>query len=98
MPLTERELREYVEEVDWRLQAISDHLAATPAAPGRIRFPRGFLSTVASRTAQLPWMQDQILRRNIAYQYIFSDVLRWVNNRTDIWGVPKEMIIKYAIV
>ena len=94
----EHELAEAVGAASTHLQEINDYLADHPQAVGRVRFPRGYLSTVNTYAARYPWMNNRVLRRNLAYQYVFGDILRWINNRTDVWGLAKEMVIKHAIV
>ncbi len=39
-------------------------------------------------------MQDKALKDNLAYTLILSDVVLWLKLRTDLWGVPKEMLTK----
>lgn len=94
----EAELKVAVEAVGTGLQLISNYLEENPNSDGKIRFPRGFLGTAYSHSKKYGWVEDDILKRNMSYQYIFYDVLRWVNKRTDIAATAKEMIYKHAIV
>ena len=84
--------------VDEHIQAIQDYLGDRNHADGRIRFPRGYLRTVGSFYSTLGFVRDRTLRRNICYALVTADVLRWVTNRTDLWGLPREMISKMGVV
>jgi hypothetical protein len=42
-------------------------------------------------------MDDNTLKRNLCYHLLFSDVLRWLLNRTDLNGVAKGMVVKHII-
>jgi hypothetical protein len=94
----EAELESAVEAVGNGLQLISNYLADNPDAVGKVRFPRGFLGTAYSHSKKFGWIENDILKRNMSYQYIFYDVLRWVSNRTDIGATAREMLYKHAIV
>ncbi len=94
----EAELKSAVEAVGNGLQLISNYLADNPDAVGKVRFPRGFLGTAYSHSKKFGWIENDILKRNMSYQYIFYDVLRWVSNRTDIGATAREMLYKHAIV
>jgi hypothetical protein len=84
--------------IDEHIQSIQDYLGDRNHADGKIRFPRGFLRTVGSFSAQLGFVRDATLRSNICYALVTADVLRWITNRTDLWGLPKEMISKMGVV
>jgi len=92
------DLHKSVVLVDHHLQAITDYLAVEPKNSGRIRFPRGFIGTVDSHSKKFAWMNNYTLRRNLAYQLIYYDVLKWVGNRTDLSGLALQMLYKNAIV
>lgn len=92
------DLQKSVALVDQHLQAITDYLATEPKNSGRIRFPRGFIGTVDSHSKKFAWMNNSTLRRNLAYQLIYYDVLKWVGNRTDLSGLALQMLYKNAIV
>lgn len=94
----EAELESAVEAVGNGLQLISNYLAANPEAVGKVRFPRGFLGTAYSHSKKFNWVENDVLKRNMSYQYIFYDVLRWVSNRTDIGATAREMLYKHSIV
>jgi len=95
---SDEDLKAAVDAVGAGLQEISHYLNANPTAQGRVRFPRGFLGTVGQHSKKYSWIEKEVLKRNLSYQYIFYDVLRWVSNRTDVSGTASEMIYKHAIV
>lgn len=76
------------------LQALENHLKTKGDRRLTIRFPRGYLRTARQFRERYWFIRDAILRRNIAYTLILSDVYRWLLNRTDLWGTAREMIIK----
>jgi hypothetical protein len=94
----ETELQAAVDAVGSGLQLINDYLAVNPKAVGKVRFPRGFLGTAYSHSKKFDWIENDVLKRNMSYQYIFYDVLRWVSNRTDITATALEMLYKHSIV
>ena len=95
---SDEDLKAAVDAVGAGLQEISHYLSSNPTAQGRVRFPRGFLGTVGQHSKKYSWIEKEVLKRNLSYQYIFYDVLRWVSNRTDVSGTASEMIYKHAIV
>lgn len=92
------ELRDAKALVDEHIQEIQNYLGDSNNADGKIRFPRGYLRPVGHFLPQLSFIDSATLKRNLAYALILSDVLRWVTNRTDLWGLPKEMVSKMGIV
>ncbi|MCS6772423.1 MAG: hypothetical protein NZ740_10450, partial [Kiritimatiellae bacterium] len=78
-------------------QELENRLKAEGEKPIKIRFPRGYLRTASHFREKYWFIQDENLRRNIAYTLILSDVYRWLLNRTDLWGTAREMIIKEGI-
>lgn len=92
------ELAATAELVGAQLQLITNYLNENPASQGRIRFPRGYLGTVSDHSRNYRWVKNSTLKRNLSYQYVFFDVLRWLCNRTDVYGTAREMIFKHAIV
>lgn len=92
------ELANAVDEVDWRLQEISDYLAANPGAVGKVRFPRGFLRTASYFRGYLPFITDNNLLRNLSYAFMLYDVFKWILIRTDLSGTAGDMVVKNAVV
>ncbi len=96
MPLTPREMQSLIDRASLALQAIQDDLGRDGPG-GRVRFPTGYIKTVADRTARLTWIGDEALKRNICYHLIFADVLRWLLNRTTLRLIARDMVIKHTI-
>ncbi len=94
----EADLVESISLVNENLQAITDYLSENQSSSQRIRFPRGYLGTTAAHSKKFPWIINPILLKNLSYQYIFLDVLRWISNRTDLMLVARHMLYKHAIV
>jgi hypothetical protein len=64
----------------------------------KIRFPRGVLRKVNDIKAKLPFINNDVLRRNSAYHLLLCDFYCWFLNRFDIEFTAKEMLIKQYIV
>jgi hypothetical protein len=91
------QLKEAVARVSGDLQAIQNYLVQENHPNAKVRFPRGFIRTAAHFRQRFNFLNDETLRRNVAYTLILSDTYRWLLNRTDISGTAKEMIIKEGI-
>lgn len=91
------QLKTVVARVSTDLQNIQNYLAQENHQDAKIRFPRGFIRTAAHFRQWFIFLNDETLRRNVAYTLILSDVYCWLLNRTDIFGTAKEMIIKEGI-
>jgi len=63
----------------------------------RVRFPRGFIRPARLQRSRVPFVRDQALKDNIAYTLILSDTVLWLMLRTDLWGVPREMLTKLYV-
>ncbi len=96
MALSQAELRRLIDQADGALQGIQNELGPDGHG-GRVRFPRGYLRTVHTRIGRFAWINDDTLKRNLCYHLIFSDVLRWLLNRTDLAGVAHGMVVKHTI-
>lgn len=81
------------------IQQISDYTSRhqNDAWHARIRFPRGFIGTAADKRQNLPFIEDDTLKRNVSYALMTHDVLRWITFHTDLSGQAREMIIKEAV-
>ena len=91
------ELKDAVAIVDEHIQQIQDYLGQANNAAGKIRFPRGFIRTADHFRKELSFIKDDNIKDNLAYALIQSDVYRWLTNRTDLFGIAKEMVIKSGI-
>lgn len=96
MPLTPAEIQDLADQAGAALQQIQDELGRDGAG-GVVRFPRHYIKTVGQRTHHFLWIGDEALKRNLCYHFLFADVLRWILNRTDLWGVARDMVVKHWI-
>lgn len=99
----DEDLSQRVSAVNEALQEIHNYIG--PDDPERydrrefkIRFPRSYIRTASQFGARLPFITDDILKRNISYSLIEADLLSWLLNRTDVTGILRGMIIKSGIV
>jgi hypothetical protein len=97
MPLTAAQLQELIDQAGTALQAIQSELGRDRTG-GRVRFPTGYIKPVRDRIGGFIWMDSDALKRNICYHLIFTDVLRWLLNRTTLMGTAQSMVIKHIIV
>jgi hypothetical protein len=96
MALTPAELQVLIDEAGAALQGIQNELGRDGNG-GKVRFPRGYLKRVHERIGRFAWIDDDTLKRNLCYHLIFSDVLRWILNRTDLANVARGMVVKHTI-
>lgn len=80
------------------LQCIHDYLQRRPHPAGRVRFPRGYISTANAGRGRLHFVADDVLCTNLAYALMSADVIRWLLHRTDIAATAQEMVIKVGLV
>lgn len=98
----EQELAKASESAGVLLQQIQNYLESQGRqyddhAAAKVRFPRGFIRTAGRQRQRLEFVADQNLKANLAYTLILSDVVLWLKLRTDLWGTPKEMLVKLAV-
>jgi len=79
------------------LQAIQNYLGDKSSLAGKVKFPRGYFSSAGQLRQEFSWIENWALKTNIAYTAMMLEVLRWLVRRTDIYAVPKEMIIKSGL-
>lgn len=91
------DLMQVVNEINERLQQVQDYLGERNVDKARLRFPRGYLRKCAEHREKYPFIQDKVLKSNIAYAKMTTDIFRWMMNRTDLMLTAKEMIIKQGI-
>lgn len=96
-PATLTQLNALVTHIGADLQRLEDRLKQNGDQRCKVRFPRGFPRKTQNFRSRYSFIRDSHLKRNVAYSLILSDFYRWVLNRTDVWGTPREMIIKEAI-
>lgn len=95
MPISDdAELGEAAAEASRLIQQISNYLGERNSEAGKIAFPWGYIRRADEHRARLPFVRDEHLKHNLAYSLIYSDVLRWIINRTTLTGVARNMVIK----
>jgi hypothetical protein len=62
-----------------------------------IDFPKGVIRTADFFRSRLTFISDEVLKTNIAYHLMLSDVYRWILNRFKLDLIAKEMLIKEGI-
>lgn len=93
----DEDLLEITADVSDKLQQIHDYLGDRNHPNGEIQFPRGYLRRCVEHRKKYQFIDDDILKSNIAYTLLQTDLFRWLLNRTDINGQAKEMLIKKEI-
>lgn len=96
------ELRAATEQAGALLQQIQDYLHAkdlhhVDRPDAKVRFPRGFIRPASLQRHRLPFVKSSALKDNLAYTLILSDTILWLRLRTDLWGIPKEMLTKLYV-
>lgn len=64
----------------------------------KIRFPRSYIRSAITFRSKLGFIKDAVIKNNIAYTLIQTDLFCWLLNRTDLIGTLREMIIKSCII
>lgn len=93
----DKELKEAVKKAGELLQEIQNYCGDNYIKQARVRFPINFLSTADQHRKNLSFIQDNVLRTNLAYLWILSDTIFWLIIRTDIKGIAYKMLIKLEI-
>jgi hypothetical protein len=93
----DKELVEAAEKANGLIQEISNYLGERNIKDAKLRFPRNYLKTATHYRNKLSFISDQVLLTNSSYTLMLLDVYKWIANRTDIWGVPRDMLIKHGI-
>ena len=91
------ELQKVIERVGSDLNDVQRYLGRDDHPSAKIKFPRGYLREAVGFRREIWFVDDEVLRRNLAYAHILSDIYRWLINRTDLTGVAEGMIIKEGI-
>jgi hypothetical protein len=94
---TDDELAHVASEVSTGLAAIQAYLGERNCEAGKVQFPWSYIRKASTFRAQLWFLRDEVVRRNLAYAHIQSDTLRWLLNRTTLTGTAREMIIKESV-
>ncbi len=87
-----------VSELGQGLQSLENHIAAETLPPAKIRFPRGTIGTVRHFEHRLRFLQDDVVKRNIAYTLQLTDVNQWLINRFDLGLSAGSLFMKQATI
>nr|WP_156889262.1 hypothetical protein [Halomonas sp. 1513] len=105
MPIkSDEDLRAAVDKASELLQEIHNYCAVRNRARAevpnaKVRFPRGFIRPADMQRGRISFVKDSALKSNLAYTLILSDAVLWLNLRTDLWGIPQQMLTKlYAFL
>ncbi|MDD3421892.1 MAG: hypothetical protein PHS47_06325 [Methanocellales archaeon] len=91
------EISKLVNDIGMKLQLLEGELQKHGIEKVDIRFPRGFLRKTGLFADRLSFIQNEILKTNLTYNFLLSDIYRWILNRFDIVFTAKEMVIKERI-
>lgn len=95
---SDQELQDAVYRASVMLQEIHDYCGRGREEVGKVQFPRGLIRTATYFRNILPDYMSVRRKSSCAYGFMFLDVLWWINRRTDLSGVAKEMVIKSGII
>lgn len=105
MPINnDEELKAAVDKASELLQEIHNYcdennLTHAEVEAAKVRFPRGFIRQAALQRSRISFIRDPALKSNLAYTLILSDAVLWLSLRTDLWGIPQQMLTKlYAFL
>jgi len=90
-------INELVRRISENMQNLEFLLQAEGIKSVNIRFPRGVIRTADHFRNRLSFINDYVLKTNIAYHLMLTDVYRWILNRFDISLTAQEMLIKEGI-
>ena len=90
-------LKNLVRKISDDMQNLESLLQAEGIESVNIRFPRGVIRTADHFRNRLSFVNDYVLKTNIAYHLMLTDVYRWILNRFDISLTAQEMLIKEGI-
>ena len=90
-------LTNLVRKISDDMQNLESLLQAESIESVNIRFPRGVIRTADHFRNRLSFVNDYVLKTNIAYHLMLTDVYRWILNRFDISLTAQEMLIKEGI-
>ncbi|MCG9685166.1 hypothetical protein L1D31_21830 [Vibrio sp. Isolate23] len=93
----DEELKLAANEVSQKLQQIQDYLGDGNHDDAKIRFPYGYIRRCDEHRSRYSFLTCSILKDNISYALLSTDIYRWMLNRTNIQGTAQEMLIKQGI-
>lgn len=97
IPISSSDLAELVNKAGEGIQGIQDALGRTDNDAARVRFPRGYLITIARWRKELRFVRAESTRSNLSYTLMLDDVYTWILRRTDLAGLPRDMLIKASL-
>lgn len=82
------------------IQEIQDYLGepSNNKKAGKVRFPRGYIRTASYYRSKINCISNATLKKNLSYNLMYGDIMRWISNRTDLSGTAKDMLIKQGVV
>jgi hypothetical protein len=92
-----KELVKTVEIVNNYLQQIQDYLGEDNSNIGKIKLPKGYIRNIKYHKNRLTFITNEIVRNNLANAFVQTDVYLWLINRISLYGIAREMTIKFAI-
>jgi hypothetical protein len=95
---TDGELDRAVTTAGELLQDIHDYTQRSLRDDAKTRFPRGLIGTADSYRRRCPSYLSAQKVSSCAYGFMHLDVLWWLSSRTDLVGIPKQMLLKAAII
>ncbi|WP_036189076.1 hypothetical protein [Marinimicrobium agarilyticum] len=90
-------LLEVSNEVSQKLQEIQDYLGDRNHDNAKIRFPYGYIRRCDTHRQRYSFLSCEILKSNISYALLSTDITRWLLNRTNVIGTGQEMLIKQGV-
>lgn len=91
------QLRAAVRKAGDLLQSVQEFVGRDLQPAAKVRFPRGYLRTASDHRVQLRFVSDSVLKSNLAYTFILSDVILWLLLRTDVGATAREMLVKLQL-
>ena len=93
-------MKEAAEIAGVALQQIQNYLGdvRNNKKDGKVKFPRGYIRTAAFYRSKIRCIDDETLKKNLSYNLMYADVMRWLANRTDLSGIAKDMLTKQGVV
>jgi hypothetical protein len=92
-----RKIQTHTSEAGERLQQVQELIGREEVDDAKVRFPRGFIITAATRRSLLRFVNSNTVRNNIAYTLMLYDVYLWMLRRTDIGGTARDMLVKACL-
>jgi len=96
--MSEERIEELVLELGEKFQELEKLVEKEGIEKVNIKFPWGVIRTAwYFRNEKLSFIDNETLKRNLAYHLMLTDVYEWILNRFDIGLTAQEMLIKEGI-